>query len=111
MAEDLILLEKPEWLEKFKAQVHKDFELAGVLQHLPAMETRTLDELQQAFYRSVLKVETGHSLKNLLYRIDLTEKQIAAAAQEQPRKPLQLLLAELMIKRILQKVVLKELYK
>ncbi len=111
MAEDLILLEKPEWLEKFKAQVYKDFELAGVIQYLPFMETKTLEELQQSFYQSVLKLETGHSLKNLLYRIDLTEKQIATAAREQPGKPLQLVLAELMIKRILQKVVLKELYK
>jgi len=111
MAEDLMLLEKPGWLEKFKAQVHKDFELAGVLQYLPFLETRTLEELQQSFYRSVMALETGNSLKNLLYRIDLTEKQIAAAAREQPGKPLQLVLAELMIKRILQKVVLKERYK
>ena len=111
MAEDLILLQKPEWLERFKAQVCKDFELAGVLQHLPFMETHTLDALQQSFYQSVVKLETGHALKTLLYRIDLTEKQIAIAAHEQPGKPLQLVLAELMIKRILQKVVLKELYK
>ena len=111
MAEELILLEKPEWLDKFKAQVHKDYELAGVLECLPFLETKTLEELQQSFYQSVLKLETGHSLKNLLYRIDLTEKQIADAAHQQPDIPLPLLLAELMIKRILQKVVLKERYK
>jgi hypothetical protein len=111
MAEDLILLEKPEWLEKFKAQVYKDFELAGALQHLPDMGTNTLEALRQSFYQSVLKLETGNALKNLVYRIDLTEKQIGTSAQQQPEKPLQLVLAELMIKRILQKIVLKELYK
>jgi hypothetical protein len=111
MAEDLILLEKPEWFDKFKAQVRKDYELAGVSQHLPFLETHSLEELLESFHQSVLTLETGNSLKNLLYRIDLTEAQIKQAAQKQPTVPLQPLLAELMIKRILQKVVLKELYK
>jgi hypothetical protein len=111
MAEDLILLEKPEWFDKFKAQVRKDYELAGVLQHLPFLETHSLEELQASFHQSVLKLETGNSLKNLLYRIDITEAQIKQAVQKQPAVPLQQLLAELMIKRILQKIVLKELYK
>jgi hypothetical protein len=111
MAEDLILLEKPEWFDKFKAQVLKDYELAGVLQHLPFLETHSLAGLQESFRRSVLALEMGNSLKNLLYRIDITETQIKQASQKQPQLPLQPLLAELMIKRILQKVVLKELYK
>ena len=111
MAEDLILLEKPEWFDRFKTQVRKDFELAGVLQHLPFLETHSLEELKQSFYQSVLKLEMGNSLKNLLYRIDLTELQIKQASLQNPDLPLQYLLAELMIKRILQKIVLKELYK
>lgn len=111
MAEDLILLEKPEWFEKFKAQVRRDYELAGVLQHLPFLETHSLEELQASFHQSVLKLETGNALKNLLYRIDITETQIRQATQKQPDLALQPILAELMIKRILQKVVLKELYK
>lgn len=111
MAEDLILLESQEWLSRFKAQVYKDYELAGVLPCLPFLETGSLAELQQAFYQSVLKLEMGNALKNLLYRIDLTETQIRRAVQQEPDEPLQMLLAKLMIKRILQKVVLKERYK
>lgn len=111
MAEDLILLEKPEWLEKFKAQVHKDYELAGALSCLPVLETSTLEKLQQAFSRSVEDLERTHSLANVLYRIDLTEKQIADAVHKQRDRALPMVLAELMIKRILQKVVLKEMYK
>jgi protein-disulfide isomerase-like protein with CxxC motif len=111
MAEDLILLEKPEWLEKFRNQVYKDYELAGALSSLPVLETSTLPELQQAFYQSVKDLEAKHILANVLYRIDLTEKQIADAVRKQQNIPLPLVLAELMIKRILQKVVLKEMYK
>lgn len=110
MAEELSLLLQSEWFEKFKLQTHKDYELAGVLQYLPVLETYTLTELEQAFYQSVVKLEMGHALKNLLYRIDLTEMQIKQAALKKPEKALQWLLAELMIKRILQKVVLKDLY-
>ena len=62
------------------------------------------------FHQSILKLEIGNSLKNLLYRIDITELQIKNAALKNPELHLQFLLAELIIKRILQKVVLKELY-
>ncbi|MES2132395.1 MAG: hypothetical protein V4506_08590 [Bacteroidota bacterium] len=110
MAEELSLLLQSEWVEKFKLQTYKDYELAGVLQHLPFLETTTLAELEQAFYQSVVKLEMSHALKNLLYRIDLTELQIKQAALKNPEKPLQWVLAELMIKRILQKVVLKDMY-
>ena len=110
MAEELSLLLQSEWLEKFKLQTYKDYELAGVLKYLPFLETNTLEELEQAFYQSVVKLEMSHALKNLLYRIDLTELQIKQAALKNPEKALQWLLAELMIKRILQKVVLKNLY-
>ncbi len=110
MAEDLILLQIQERFEKFKQQTYKDFELAGVLEHLPYLDTTTLQDLQQEFYQSVLRLENVHTLKNLLYRIDITELQIKQAAQKEPELPLQQIIAQLMIKRILQKVILKELY-
>jgi hypothetical protein len=103
-------LEKPGLFEKFKAQVQKDFELAGVLDFMPHIETNNLAHLKAVFYSSLLKLEMGNALKNLLYRIDITELQIKLASQKDPKTPLQQLLAELMIKRILQKVVLKEMY-
>jgi hypothetical protein len=103
-------LEKPDLFEKFKTQVYKDFELAGVLEYLPAIESNNLSQLKDAFFSSIIKLEISNALKNLLYRIDITELQIKQASQIHPEIPLQQLLAELMIKRILQKVVLKELY-
>lgn len=103
-------LEKPGLFEKFKAQVYRDFELAGVLDCLPLIESNHLDHLREVFFNAILKLEMGNALKNLLYRVDITELQIKQAALKDPSHSLQQLLSELMIKRILQKVILKELY-
>ncbi len=103
-------LEKPGLFEKFKIQVHKDYELAGVLEYIPVIESNNLEQLKNDFFNSILKLEMSNALKILLYRIDITELQIKHATQKEPQIPLQEILAELMIKRILQKVVLKELY-
>lgn len=110
MAEDLIILEIQKRLEKFKQQTYKDFELAGALANLPRLDTINLPQLQEAFYQSVLALDNLNALKNLLYRIDITELQIKQAAQQEPELPLQRVIAQLMIKRILQKIILKELY-
>lgn len=103
-------LEKPNLFEKFKTQVYRDFKLAGAIDFLPVIESNHLEHLKTVFFNSIVKLEIGNDLKNLLYRIDITELQIKQASQQDPQTPLQKLLAELMIKRILQKVVLKELY-
>lgn len=103
-------LQKPDLFEKFKTQTCKDFELAGVLDYLPNLASSNLKQLHDEFFNAVLKLEMSNALKNLLYRIDITELQIKQASQKKPEIALQRILAELMIKRILQKVVLKELY-
>lgn len=103
-------LEKPDLFTKFKTQVYRDFELAGVIDYLPVIESNQLDHLKESFFSSIVKLEISNALKNLLYRIDITELQIAQASQKCPETAIQKVLAELMIKRILQKVVLKELY-
>ena len=107
---DLTSLEKPSLFDKFKIQTHKDFEMSGVLEYIPIITSNNLNKLKEGFYNSVLKLELSDALKNLLYRIDITELQIKQACVKNPETPLQHILAELMIKRILQKVVLKELY-
>ena len=107
---DIKDLEKPSLFDKFKIQTYKDYELSGILEYLPIMENHHFQSLKNEFYHSVLKLELSHALKNLLYRIDLTESQIKKACVNNPEMALQEVLAELMIKRILQKVVLKELY-
>jgi len=108
--EILSSLEKPDLFEKFRRQVYKDFEMAGVSSFTPKIDSTNLEEIQQAFYQSILKLDVGNALKNLIYRIDISENQIKKASLEYPKEALQFILAELMIKRILQKVILKELH-
>ena len=105
---DLTSLEKPSLFDKFKIQTHKDFEMSGVLDYMPIITSNNLSKLKDDFYHSILKLELSDALKNLLYRIDITELQIKQACFKNPEMPLQHVLAELMIKRILQKVVLNE---
>jgi len=107
---DLMSLEKPNLFEKFKTQTHKDYEISGVLDYMPIITSNNLNKLKDAFYHSILKLELSDALKNLLYRIDITELQIKQDCIKNRETTIQHILAELMIKRILQKVVLKELY-
>ncbi len=110
MAEELSVLLQPDRFEKFKIQTRKDYELAGASQHLPYLETTTLVELESEFYNSVLKLDAVNHLSNVLYRIDITELQIQETVRKFPEETFQKLIARLMIKRILQKIVLKDFY-
>ena len=103
-------LQKPDLFEKFKIQVHKDFELAGASEYTPVIISNELLHLRNAFHHSIVKLEISNALKIVLYRVDITEQQIIQSSQKQPEVSLQYIIAELMIKRILQKVILKELY-
>ncbi len=58
----------------------------------------------------IIEKKDSSSIQNLLYRIDVTELQIKKEASNHLEKNFQQILAELIIKRILQKVILKEQY-
>jgi hypothetical protein len=58
----------------------------------------------------IIEKKDSSSIQNLLYRIDVTELQIKKEAVSHPEKNFQQILAELIVKRILQKVILKEQY-
>lgn len=105
-------LQKPDLFEKFKTQLKRDFELCGFADYTPTFVSNDLQEVFNAVLKSVVSLEHKGSsyLMNLLYRIDLTEKQIKSAAHQQPETPFQHIIAELIIKRILQKVIIKEQY-
>lgn len=105
-------LQKPDLFEKFKTQLERDFDLCGFSEYAPIFNSNELQQVYEAVLKSVMALEhkgTTH-LMNLLYRIDLTEKQIKSAALNQPDTSFQSLIAELIIKRILQKVIIKEQY-
>lgn len=109
---DLIAnLGRPELFEKFKAQLHKDYEMAGVIDYVPKITSNNLNDVYDKVLESVLLIERkdSTSLMALLYRIDISQQQIKKATQDSSNN-LKQVIAELIIKRILQKVILKEKY-
>jgi hypothetical protein len=105
-------LEKPDLFEKFKLQLSRDFELCGFLEYAPNIQSNDLQHIYSEVLKSISQLEKKDSggLMNLLYRIDLTELQIKQASKKEPERAMQQIMAELIIKRILQKVILKQLY-
>ncbi|MBI3520671.1 MAG: hypothetical protein HY062_15130 [Bacteroidetes bacterium] len=105
-------LQKPGLFEKFKMQLYRDYELCGFADLAPKLSTNNLEHVFQEVLNSVMMIERkdSSSVQNLLYRIDITELQIKREAANYPEKNFQQILAELIVKRILQKVILKEQY-
>lgn len=105
-------LQKPDLFEKFKTQLHRDFELCGFADVAPKLVSNNLEHVFQEVLKSVMTIEKkdSASLQNLLYRIDVTELQIKKEATNHSEKNFQQILAELIVKRILQKVILKQQY-
>lgn len=105
-------LQRVDIFEKFKIQLQRDFELCGFLDIAPKLSSNNLEHIFNEVLKSVMIIEKkdSSSIQNLLYRIDITELQIKKEASSHPEKNFQQILAELIIKRILQKVILKQQY-
>ncbi len=106
-------ISKPDLFEKFKLQLQKDFEGAG-------LNGDFANELPQD-YESILKIIGSETekvnklaiskLTGLLYRIDISEVQIKKISLEKPGISLHEIIAELILKRELQKIIIKEHFK
>jgi hypothetical protein len=105
-------LQKPDLFEKFKTQLHRDFELCGFSEEAPKLNSNNLEHVFQEVLKAIMIIEKkdSASIQNLLYRIDVTELQIKKEASNHPEKNFQQISAELIVKRILQKVILKQQY-
>ena len=93
---------KSEWVEKVIIQLNRDLSLTGY-DHEFKVQSNLLDFQEQCieFFESLLE-KNDQQLYNLLYRIDVDQKKIYSG-QGKP----QLLIAQLVIQREFQKVVLK----
>lgn len=113
MMENLSLkqLNKPELFEKFCFQLYKDYELGGCEAFAPLISGR-LEELQLAISQSLTEISLKRpaAYQSLLYRVDISEQQIHKATEARNDLPLFDVVADLIIKRVLQKVILKHLY-
>ena len=99
--------------DAFKLQLTKDFEQSNfqsdfitfLAPDYTSIHEKIVGELQRAEKRADSKI------MQVLYRIDISEFQLKKYLNEQRDENHLTVIAELIIKRVLQKVVIKEFYK
>jgi hypothetical protein len=98
-----------ELFERFKKQLKKDFETSGVEAGFAENLLPEWISLKEVISRALQpQLKNSSSLSALLYRIDINESEIQQYQIKHPEAPFEEIIAELIIKRILQKVVLKK---
>ena len=97
----------------FIAQLIKDFSSANFDSDFITHLKPDVQEIQFAIIDQLEKVEkiSKTKLRNLLYRIDISEKQILKLSKNKTENSFNEILSELIIKRVLQKLIFKEFYK
>lgn len=106
-------ISKPDLFEKFKQQLQKDFESCGVNGEFSVSLTANYDSIHAILVRELSQVSksTNSKINELLYRIDISEQQLKKLSKLKPDEDLNSIMAELIIKRVLQKIVYKEYFK
>jgi hypothetical protein len=106
-------ISRPDLFEKFKLQLKKDFEGSGLNgDFADALEPRFENILNSVIHEiEKINARAVSKLTGLLYRIDVSELQIRKLSQIKPQSDMNELIAELIIKRELQKIVIKEHYR
>ena len=103
---------KKAYLKKVLIQIKRDFEMAGCDFEFPKNDIEELEELQNVLAVNLepLMKENGPRLKNLLYRIDVSEKSIYKEMSENTDLQLGMLLRNKIIERELLKILIREKY-
>lgn len=91
----------------FELQVRKDFEGAGYPLAQEYVLEKEYTALKKQMCEQVITLSKNNALPQLLYRIDISENQIKKYTQQQKDMSFESVVAELIIKRILQKVIFK----
>jgi hypothetical protein len=100
-----------ELLQKFIDQLKRDFEMSNVLDYLPSINTSTYGDIHSGVCVAIEKIRSHTSLfQQLLYRIDISEKQLSEGMRLTESGRENETVADLIIKRVLQKVILKLVY-
>ena len=108
-----VQLTRKDLFEAFKTQLAKDFVqsnfsadfVAALMPDYESIHEKILFELQ----RSTKKADAD--LMRLLYRVDISETQLKRYLDEKPNQDHLITIGELIIKRVLQKVVIRQYYK
>lgn len=106
---DVLKVSQQELIEKFYIQLLKDFEMSDVSAYLEPIVVFEYDEIHSNIMNALKKIDNKDFSKyrHLLYRIDISEKTVELELKSKPDNARYAVLADLIIKRILQKVILK----
>ncbi len=106
-------LTKPDLFEAFKIQLKKDFENSGLNSDFVSKVMPDYGLILQMVAIEVNAVikQSSTKLNELLYRIDISELQIKKLSKLNPEADFIDIVAELIIKRELQKVVIRQMFK
>lgn len=98
-------------LEKFYAQLRKDFEMSGLESYFGMPEETSFETMKSSLSGILSRIPASSSskLQELIYRVDIPDRQYSEALRNATGPAIDVL-AELLIKRILQKVILKIVY-
>jgi hypothetical protein len=106
-------LQQEDLFELFRQQLGKDFSSSGAdaafVEHL----SRDYETVRTAISKAVSPMTggSGAQLGSLLYRIDISEKQLSGYLSEHEGLSFADAVAELIIKRVLQKVILRKKFR
>lgn len=103
-------LQQESLFAQFKSQLKKDFEGAGVAADFTDDLPSDLDLLKERIQQALQPLVRGNMslLSSLFYRIDISEQQLRNYEQQHKQLSFEELAAELIIKRVLQKVILRK---
>jgi len=97
---------------KFKAQLFRDFEMCNVEKYLQPITDFSYEAIHANLSNALKEIFDSGSANylQLLYRIDISERHLKDKIKAEKERTNYDVLAELVIKRILQKVILKKIY-
>lgn len=96
----------------FAQQLRKDFESSGLPADFVDRLSRDFETLRTQIAEVLEPLHRHHSanLPILLYRVDLSEHQLRKYSAAEPDLSFEMMLAGLIIKRILQKIILRKTF-
>jgi hypothetical protein len=99
--------------DAFKKQLAKDFEQSNFPADFAEALEPDYDSIQDSIARELQRSQkqTDSNVMPLLYRIDISEAQLKTYLNKHKNQNRFNLIAELIIKRVLQKVVIRQYYK
>ena len=101
-----------ELFELFKQQLKKDFSECGCESDFFDALPQDFNEIKRLVAAEIKQNEkrSTFNLQQLLYRIDINEKRLSKELKLQAKEDYLMVISELIIKRILQKIVIKKYY-